>query len=426
MFSTLLMQLRVMLRQPSGLFWALMFPLLLGTMFNGMFNNLDKVYTVQTVQVAVVEDNAFCTSDTARALIQGLQKSKKSVALCTNTEQQASATYESAQYSAEGFLEVTPVKTVEEGDNLLKDKHKNIDAMITVNDDHMLTLALSGPTALAIQDATNTSGESITVNILHTILQNVNRQTMTIEDILDKNPQELANLQTNAAESTESSSMSRSIELTHFKPSETAPYYFALLAMASLSAMAFAVTSVTSAQANLSEVGLRRSVSALPKWRQLFGGFLASWLLCSVMLVIALVYIRYVLGISMGGRDLLAALACIIASFTSCALGTLLGAIPKLTEGAKIGISIAITCTLSLFTGLYGGGAMQLSVAINRHAPFFALINPAQQITNLFYDIVYYDSLTPFVQTIGILAVMSCIFLAGSTVILRRQRYEHL
>ena len=56
--------------------------------------------------------------------------------------------------------------------------------------------------------------------------------------------------------------------------------------------------------------------------------------------------------------------------------------------GAKQGLCTAIACTLSLFSGLYGSFAMQLSDLIAQRTPVLSLLNPAQQITNLFYDIL--------------------------------------
>ena len=60
------------------------------------------------------------------------------------------------------------------------------------------------------------------------------------------------------------------------------------------------------------------------------------------------------------------------------------------------------------------------------HTGAETLLNPAQQITNLFYDILYYDNFKPFFTTAGILAAMSLVCLAAATVLLRRQRYEYL
>ena len=79
-----------------------------------------------------------------------------------------------------------------------------------------------------------------------------------------------------------------------------------------------------------------------------------------------------------------------------------------------------------LFTGLYGGFAMQISDWIARNAPILGTINPAQQVTNLFYDILYYDSYQPFITTCAILLAMSAVFLLAGIAMLRRQRYEHL
>mgnify|MGYP007078885546 CR=1 FL=1 len=90
------------------------------------------------------------------------------------------------------------------------------------------------------------------------------------------------------------------------------------------------------------------------------------------------------------------------------------------------GLCTAIACTLSLFSGLYGSFAMQLSDLIAQRTPVLSLLNPAQQITNLFYDILYYDNFKPFFTTAGILAAMSLVCLAAATVLLRRQRYEYL
>ena len=191
-------------------------------------------------------------------------------------------------------------------------------------------------------------------------------------------------------------------------------------------AMSFAINVVTMTQANLSALGVRRSVSPLPKSQQLLAGFLSSWLCSFLSLTVAMLYIRFVCHISLGGREWAGVGACLMASFAASAFGTLLGALPKIPAGAKQGLCTAIACTLSLFSGLYGSFAMQLSDLIAQRTPVLSLLNPAQQITNLFYDILYYDNFKPFFTTAGILAAMSLVCLAAATVLLRRQRYEYL
>ncbi len=143
-------------------------------------------------------------------------------------------------------------------------------------------------------------------------------------------------------------------------------------------------------------------------------------------MVVATLYIHFVCKVDFGGRWPVLVLALLLASLTANALGTLIGSLPKLTSGVKIGITTALSCVLSIFSGLYGTGAMNLSDWIQRNAPGFAIVNPTQQITNLFYDLLYYDSYAPFLRTSGILLAMTVLALALSTIFLRRQRYEHL
>ncbi len=107
----------------------------------------------------------------------------------------------------------------------------------------------------------------------------------------------------------------------------------------------------------MSAVPFRR----FPKSQQLLAGFLSSWLCSFLSLTVAMLYIRFVCHISLGGREWAGVGACLMASFAASAFGTLLGALPKIPTGAKQGLCTAIACTLSLFSGLYGSFAMQLS-----------------------------------------------------------------
>ncbi len=145
----------------------------------------------------------------------------------------------------------------------------------------------------------------------------------------------------------------------------------------------YSISTVAAAQANLSALGIRwRIVAPLSLGaKQLVAGFLSCWLCSSVALSIALAYIRLACNVPPADAQPVAILAVIIASFMTSSAGTLLGAVPKLSDNTKYGLSTGISCTLSLFTGLYGGFAMQISDWIARNAPILGTINPAQQVT---------------------------------------------
>ncbi len=422
MWSTFLTTLRINLREKSSLFWLFCFPILLSTMFLGMFGNLGATYEITTMRFAVVANDDYCKAEGAQQLIAAMQRTPVAPQACGTAP--ATMDVDAGDTDLRDLLDVTAVDTVGDASDLINDDH-DVRGFLTVDGDGMVHMTISRATVSNANDAMGSPGLPISLSILNGAIGMFNRQTLTVAQIMGADPAVLHDADFTAA-AQETPDFTHQVRLTNFKPDESARYYYALLAMTALMAMSFAVTTVCATQANLSALGMRRSMAPLTRLRQLMGGFLASWLCTFCSLLVALLYIHFVCRISFGGRWAATMLAIVVASFASNALGTLLGSLPKLTAGTKIGLTTAISCVLSLLSGLYGSGAMALSDWIQRNAPIVAMINPTQQVTNLFYDILYYDSYTPFFRTVGILLTMAVLALALATVFLRRQRYAHL
>lgn len=422
MWSTFLTTLRINLREKSSLFWLFCFPILLSTMFLGMFGNLGATYEITTMRFAVVANDDYCKAEGAQQLIAAMQRTPVAPQACGTAP--ATMDVDAGDTDLRDLLDVTAVDTVGDASDLINDDH-DVRGFLTVDGDGMVHMTISRATVSNANDAMGSPGLPISLSILNGAIGMFNRQTLTVAQIMGADPAVLHDADFTAAVQ-ETPDFTHQVRLTNFKPDESARYYYALLAMTALMAMSFAVTTVCATQANLSALGMRRSMAPLTRLRQLMGGFLASWLCTFCSLLVALLYIHFVCRISFGGRWAATMLAIVVASFASNALGTLLGSLPKLTAGTKIGLTTAISCVLSLLSGLYGSGAMALSDWIQRNAPIVVMINPTQQVTNLFYDILYYDSYTPFFRTVGILLTMAVLALALATVFLRRQRYAHL
>ena len=422
MWSTFLTTLRINLREKSSLFWLFCFPILLSTMFLGMFGNLGATYEITTMRFAVVANDDYCKAEGAQQLIAAMQRTPVAPQACGTAP--ATMDVDAGDTDLRDLLDVTAVDTVGDASDLINDDH-DVRGFLTVDGDGMVHMTISRATVSNANDAMGSPGLPISLSILNGAIGMFNRQTLTVAQIMGADPAVLHDADFTAAVQ-ETPDFTHQVRLTNFKPDESARYYYALLAMTALMAMSFAVTTVCATQANLSALGMRRSMAPLTRLRQLMGGFLASWLCTFCSLLVALLYIHFVCRISFGGRWAATMLAIVVASFASNALGTLLGSLPKLTAGTKIGLTTAISCVLSLLSGLYGSGAMALSDWIQRNAPIVAMINPTQQVTNLFYDILYYDSYTPFFRTVGILLTMAVLALALATVFLRRQSYAHL
>ena len=415
MWQTFLVNLKLHLREKTQLFWLFAFPIILATMFNGMFGNIAESFELHTLDVVVVEDTAWKTSYGAQTLIDGLSSD--------SSTSDANGYTKVDSDGGSKLVNATKVGSAAQAERLLADG--TVQGMLQVVDGR-LKLSVSQSTQSSASDVmASSSGLNISLTVLGNIVDLYNRNTDVVTEIAKNNPTALMDSAVIGSIGS-ANGYTKEIQLTNFKPSGTARYYYALLGMAALMAMSFAINAVTMTQANLSALGIRRSVSPLPKLRQLLAGFLSSWLCSFLSLTVAMLYIRFGCRISLGGREWAAVGACLVASFAASAFGTLLGALPKIPTGAKHGLCTALACILSLFSGLYGQFAMQLSDQIAQHAPVLSLINPAQQITNLFYDILYYDNFKPFFTTAGILAAMSLVCLAVATVLLRRQRYEYL
>ena len=415
MWQTFLVNLKLHLREKTQLFWLFAFPIILATMFNGMFGNIAESFELHTLDVAVVEDAAWKASYGAQILVDGI-----------SSDSSTSDVDGYAKVDSDGgpkLVDAMKVDSAAQAERLLADG--TAQGMLQVVDGRMRFSVSQSTQSSASDVMASSSGLDISLTVLGNIVDLYNRNTDVVTDIARDNPAALMDGAVTGSIGS-ASGYTKEIQLTNFKPSGTARYYYALLGMAALMAMSFAINAVTMTQANLSALGIRRSLSPLPKLQQLMAGFLSSWLCSFLSLTVAMLYIRFGCRISLGGREWAAVGACLVASFAASAFGTLLGALPKIPTGAKHGLCTALACILSLFSGLYGQFAMQLSDQIAQHAPVLSILNPAQQITNLFYDILYYDNFGPFLTTTGILAAMSLVCLVVATILLRRQRYEYL
>ena len=397
MWNSFLINVKTSIRNTSSLFWVLAFPVILAALMLGIMGNLQDGYTAEAQHFAIVSDANWKASPGADELVSSLSKKPKTGSDDTQ------------------LLIPTTVATKAEANTRL-DSRKDI-GYLYAGSDGLVNMVLSDREAASIQsDAT--ASEGIAVSILSASLGSFNQANSARAAMAS--PSNRILLQSGGQTYT------RQIRLTHIHPSMTAPYFFAVLAMACLIGASTAAEMIARTQPNLSALGARRASSPSPKWRQAAGAFLASWLFSAVSLLVAYIFVRTVCGVQTGGRDPIALIAIAVGTFMATAFGSMMGAIPKLPTETKVGLVIAIDCTLSAFIGLYGSLAMDLNNAIQEHAPIFHLINPVKQVSNLFYDIVYYDSLAPFARTCGILAIMAAIFLAICGLLLRKQRYEYL
>lgn len=401
--------IRMLVRQRDVLVWAIAFPLVLATLFHVMFANFDEYYRADPVSCAVVADeNYHATRATFfREML--------------------------AQMSAEGddqLLAVHEVANVDEARDLVLSGEAA--AAITVDGEGQPSMTVS-PLASDTLDQSIVQAVLDQYRQLYAEMKQVFLAQAGAADL--QGPPTDAQLEAfaqtpgveRAAEAFMTGAVNtQQVDVLRVASSGTVRYYYALMGFAALMSITVAIHSVSAVRANTSAVGARRQVSGTSVTRQLAVSMAASFAVVFACLLLAFVYMRLVLGVEFGGRDGLAVVAIAACALMSVGFGAVLGALPGMPVAGKVGLATGITCLCALFAGLYGEPAMQLADQISQTAPWAALVNPAAQAANAFYDLTYYDSLAPFFGTVGVLVAMAAAFFAVAALLMRGHSYERL
>lgn len=399
------------LARDKGIFvWSLAFPVILSTLFLFMFANLDENGALDPIPCVVVADVNYDEAPGLADMIDELSQS---------TDDQ--------------LLEPAFVKTEAEAiealeDSTHRDHQSNGTAPSPEDFGYVGYLMVDDEGTLSVHMKAGAAAESfnrVNQSILQTVADSYVRKTALIEELATENPAILADTAF-VEDALSTQDITEEISVTYNQPSESVRYYFALFGMAALFGGQIGMIAICRTQPNLSPLGARRALGGISRAKMLAGTLGASWLLSFGCLLVAFLYVRFVAGIDFGGRDAACILVLGAASLMATAFGTLLGSLPKVSEGVKSGILTGVTCFASLFAGLYGQPTMHLADSVNAAVPALAYINPATQIAEAFYSVMYYDTWNRLIEHVGILILMAAVLFAVSTLFVRRQRYASL
>ena len=404
---------RMLLRRRDVLIWVVLFPLALATLFQIMFSNFDEYYRVEPASCVVVDDENYRSPQAMffREMLNAV-----------------------SEPGDDQVLSVSMVATRDEGCAAVL--AGDAAACITVNSEGLPSMQVS---PLSVSSTTGSLDQSIVRAVLDQYRQTYAEMKQTFTALPLAQGMQVAPSQegfeslaaTPGMQEAASAFMSdavktQQVDVLRVKSSSTVRYFYALMGFASLMSITVAICAVSATRANTSAVGARRQVAGVSPAKQMAVTMAASFVAVFGCLLLAFAYMRFVLGVEFGGRDGLTVVAIATCALMSTALGAAIGAIPSMPTPGKEGLATGITCLCALFAGLYGEPSMQLADQIAQNAPWAALINPAAQAANAFYDLTYYDSLAPFFWTMCVLLVMAAAFFAVAAVLMRRQNYERL
>ena len=367
-------RLKCILRDRQLMFWTLLFPILLATLFNLALSNITTAEEFIKVPVAVVENDQL---DANPAFTTALEGTDELFAVQYTTRAEAEALLNDNQIS--GYIVFEP------------------DLNLVVNQ------------------------SGLNQTIIRGFLDDFLQSSATIVTVITENPTALDN-------GIVAGVSSRSEYLTEVSASQSNPdpivnYFYTLIAMTCLYGGFLGLKEVVAIQADLSDVGARINLAPTNKLTVFMSSMLAATTIQLAELLILLAFIIGVLGISFGNQLGYIALTCVIGSLTGVTFGAFIASVIKKGEGFLTGILIASTMTMCFLAGMMYA---DMKYIVTTKIPILAYLNPANLIPDSFYALYYYTSHTQFFTDILLLCGFIIVFSAITYFVLRRQKYASL
>lgn len=373
--------LKTILRTKESVFWSLLFPILLSTMFYFAFGNLGSASDFRVINIAIVEeqrDKMGSQFDSVLSAISDID----------------------GESSEDDLFHIVNVSEAD-ADELLKEG--KIVGYITYDEDFKLVV----------------TGNGFHQSILKSFMDEYIQTSSTVSGVLQENPAAFFKTISEAMKrqdyllETDASSSEMDIEVN---------YFYALLAMTCLMGSTASVFEIGKLQANQSPLAARLNVTPLRKFKLFLHNITASIVFQTAVVLIVLAYVIFVLGINFGNRIGYIILTCVMGSITGVFFGTATGVFWK-SEGVKVAITVGATLGSSFFAGLM---ILDMKYLVQKTLPVIRYLSPANLISDAFYSLYYYDDLSRFFTNIIILAVMSISFCVITCLVLRRKDYANI
>lgn len=370
-----------LMRNKANLFWILVFPIVLGCFFKIAFSNITASESFHTIPVAVVEgDNADATA--FHTMIEQLSEDSEDAML--------SAT----------FCDDKKART-------LLEKGK-VDGIFYTTD--TVELAVNS----------DLSDASINQSILQSLLTQYYLNRDLIVQILTTNPGNIESLVDSIGQSVDTR---KEVSLTRNNTDTYDQYFYNLIAMACLYTAMGGINLAINNSANLSSLAARKTIAPAKRAALIGTELLAIILFESLLNMVSFLFIVTVLGIHMTTHLGLALLTILISTTFSITFGMFLGCVGPKSEGGKTGLMFAVVMPLCFLSGLMMG---TMRMVVEKYAPFVNRINPAALISDSFYALNNYDTLTRYTGNILTLLFMTVLFLIISILVTRRKTYASL
>lgn len=370
-------RLKCMLRDKETIFWTLLFPLLLAVFFHMALANVNSGEIFKAINVAVVDD----------------------------------VNYQSNQYFK------TALNEASQGD----DKLFNLKVTSKADADQLLNnnsiagyIVVETPIKLVV----NKSG--FNQNIIKSFIDNYLQTVSAVDSILLTDPTKQQELLSNLGDRQQ---YVTEVSGTNAEPDNILNVFYTLIAMACFYGGFLGMREVTDIQADISPLAARINVAPVHKLKTFISSVSASFLIHLSEMLLLLIFLRFVLQVDFGAKVGYVLLTTVIGSAAGVFFGAFISALVKKSEGMKVAILISVT-----MVGCFLAGMMyqNMKYIVAQNVPVLSYLNPVNLLTDAFYCLYYYDTLSRYALNIGILCVFIVIFCLVTYITIRRRKYASL
>ena len=373
-------KLKCLMRDKVAVFWVLMLPIILITLFNFTLTNILAPDEFTQVKIAVVDNDDFHQNETFKTFVNSLIDS-----------------YEKNNQSMFNFI----MSSSKEAEDLLDDNE--IDGYIKASEEIKLFV----------------NQEGVKQSIVKALLDESIQMNSTVEAITSSNPHVLDDTFIKDISNTQNYLKDVSLNVGNFNP--IIIMFYSLIAMSCMYGAFWGLRVIIENQANLSAQGTRLNLSPVHKLKVLAGDFSAACIIQFTIVLVQILFIELVLKKDLGAQMGYTILTTFIASIMGISFGAFIGAIVKKDEDSKIGI-----VNLVIGVGYILTVSGQIKYNVTSRVPFLAYINPLNLINDSLYSLNYFDSYSRYLINVLIMLLFTMLFSLVTYLIVRREKYESI
>ena len=383
---------KTLFRSKTLIFWTFAFPIILGTLFNLAFSNLENSEKLSIIDIAIVNNEEYENSQIIKETFKVLSDENNKDRLF-NTQyvhlEKAENLLKNNEISGYLIVENDMPKVVITTNGINQTILKYVTEEIVQNSEMVTNIANK-----EITEQISTGNKVINYEqIYENIIEKIEKNDVQFENISNKNL------------------------------SYTMIEFYTLIAMTCLYGGTLAMVSINNSLANMGNIGKRVAVTPINKGKIILSSIIASYITQIIGLVLLFLYTIFVLKVDYGNNLFYIILLALVGSLAGLSLGIAVATLIKSSDNTKVGILISLTMLGCFLSGMMG---ITMKYVIDKNVAIVNKLNPASMITDGFYSLYYYNTYDRYFFNIISLLIFSSIMIVLSYRGLRRQRYDSI